>query len=234
MTFGFKALRLYATPRFFHRLKMILKKIIIGEISELSSVVSEALNSSGFPFAVSKTPILDSLGTVVLSGWNLHPAIRYTQHQASQNRRPFLHVNIDGVPIHEVPSQINRFIEMHKTRYLHMMAVAGEENPTFDERVAYIIDSVVLMGRVKAGSGEIESSGGTMGILIEEVLAGLSLREKSEIANLGEDALRLLQMHVEQLMERRSDGILRVADRREIMRRVWLRLRETHRLRVVE
>ena len=93
-------------------------------------------------------------------------------------------------------------------------------------------DRVILMGRVKAGTGEIESSG-TVEVLIEEVLAGLSLREKSEIANLGGDALRLLQLHVDQLTEGRSKEILRMADRREIMRQVWLRLRATHRLRVV-
>lgn len=182
---------------------------------------------------MSKTPVLDSLGTVVLSDWILHPVIKYTEHQASQNKRPFLHINIDGMPIYDIPSQINRFIETYKARYLYMLAVVSEETPTFGERIGYIIDSVILMGRVKAGTGEIESSG-TVVVLIEEVLAGLSLREKSEIANLGEDALRLLQLHVDQLTEGRSKEIMRVADRREIMRQVWLRLRATHRLRVVE
>jgi hypothetical protein len=89
------------------------------------------------------------------------------------------------------------------------------------------------MGHVKAGSEKAEPSG-TIEDLIADVLAGLSLREKSEIANLGEDALRLLQLHVDQLMERKPADVERVAGRREVMRQVWLRLRETHRLRVVE
>ncbi len=212
---------------------MILKKVIIGETADLSSVVSEALNSSGFPFAVSKTPVLDSLGTVALSDWNLHPAVKYTEHQASQNRRPFLHINIDGMPIYDIPARINRFIEAHKTQYLYMLAVASEENATFGEQVGYILDSVILMGRVKAGAGKIENSG-TMDRLIEEVLEGMPLREKAEIANLGEEALRLLHLYVDQLVERKSKEGLPGTDRREIMRQVWLRLRATHRLRVVE
>lgn len=212
---------------------MILKKIIISETAELPGVVTGALDSSGFPYAASKTPVLDSLGTIALSDWNLHPVIKYTEHQASQNRRPFLHINIDGMPIYEIPYQINRFIEFHKAQYLHVLAVASEESTTFGERVGYIIDSVILIGRVKAGTGNIDSSG-TVDVLIAEVLTGLSLREKSEIANLGVDALRLLQLHVDQLVERRPADVERVADRREIMRQVWLRLRETHRLRVVE
>ena len=211
---------------------MILKKIIVGETADLSEIVTEALNSSGFPYAASKTPVLDSLGTIALSDWNLHPVIKYTEHQAAQNRRPFLHINIDGMPIYEIPSQINHFIDFFKTQYLHLIAVASEESTTFGERVGYIIDNVVLMGRVKAGTGKIEGSG-TLDVLVAEVLAGLSLREKSEIANLGEDALRLMQLHVDQLMERRSADVKRAAGRREIMRQVWLRLRETHRLRIV-
>ena len=212
---------------------MILKRIIIDKTLELSSAVSEALTRSGFPFAVSKTPILDSLGTVALSDWNLHPVIRYTERQASQNRRPFLHVDINGIPICDASSKINRFIETHKTRYLYVIAAASEKSPIFAERIGYILDSVILMGQAGENAGEFESSG-TAAALVEAVLAGMSLREKSEIANLGEDALRLLQLHVDQFMEKRSDGIMQGADRREIMRRVWLCLRETHRLRVVE
>ena len=212
---------------------MLLKKIIIGETAEQSGIVTDALDRAGFPCAVSKTPVLDSLGTVALSDWNIHPVIKYTEHQASQNRRPFLHINIDGLPIYEIPAQINSFIEEYRARYLHVIAMASEESAAFGERVGYIIDSVILMGRVKAGTGKIEGSG-TVNDLIDAVLAGLSLRDKSEIANLGEDALRLLQLHVDKLMEKRSADVQRVAGRQEIMRQVWLRLRETHRLRIVD
>ena len=212
---------------------MILKKIIVGETAELSGMVTAALDRAGFPHAASKTPVLDSLGTIALSDWTMPPVIKYTEHQAAQNRRPFMHINIDGMPIYEIPSKINRFIEAHKAQYLHIIAVAGEGSNSFDERVGDIIDNVILMGRVQAGTGKIEGSG-TLDELVFEVLAGLSLREKSEIANLGEDALRLLQLHVDKLMEKRSADVQRVASRQEIMRQVWLRLRETHRLRVVE
>ena len=212
---------------------MILKKIIVSDTSELSGLVTDTLASSGFPYAASKTPVLDSLGTIALSDWNLHPVIKYTEHQASQNRRPFLHVNIDGMPIYEIPSQINHFIEFHKAQYLHVIAVASEESTTFAERIGYILDNVILMGRVKAGNGKIEGSG-TVDDLVAEVLAGLSLREKSEIANLGEDALRLLELHVDQLVEKRAADVERASGRREIIRQAWLCLRETHRLRVVE
>ncbi len=212
---------------------MILKKIIVSETADLSAVVTDVLDVTGFQYAASKTPVLDSMGTIALSDWNLHPVIKYTEHQASQNRRPFLHVNIDGMPIYEIPSQLNRFIEFHKAQYLHVIAVASEESKTFGERVGYILDNVILMGRVKAGTGKIEGSG-TVDDLVTEVLAGLSLREKSEIANLGEDALRLLQLHVDALMERRAADVKRVAGRLEIIRQAWLCLRETHRLRVVE
>lgn len=212
---------------------MILKKIIVSDTSELSGIVADALVGSGFPYAASKTPVLDSLGTIALSDWNLHPVIKYTEHQSSQNRRPFLHVNIDGMPIYEIPFQINHFIEFHKAQYLHVIAVASEESTTFAERLGYILDNVILMGRVKEGTGKIEGSG-TVDGLVAEVLAGLSLREKSEIANLGEDALRLLQLHVDQLVEKRAADVERAAGRREIMRQIWLCLRETHRLRVVE
>ena len=212
---------------------MILKKIIVGETTDPTGSVVNALESSGFPYATSKTPVLDSLGAVALSDWRPHPVIKYTEHQASQNRRPFLHINVDGQPIYEIPSQIHHFIEAHKAQYLHIIAAASEESPTFDERVGYIIDNVILMGQVKSGAGKTATSE-TMEALIAEVLDDLSLREKSEIANLGEDALRLLQLHVDRLMERRSADVERVSGRREILRQVWLRLRETHRLRLVE
>ena len=213
--------------------EMILKKIIVSETADLAEIIVAALDSSGFPCAASKTPVLDSLGTIALSDWNMHPVIKYTEHQASQNRRPFLHINIDGMPIYEIPSEVDRFIEAYKAQYLHMIAVASEESTTFGERVGYILDSTILMGRVKDGTGKIESLG-TMEAPITEVLAGLSLREKSEIANFGTDALRVLHLHVDQLAEKSAADVNGEAGRREIMRQTWLRLRETHRLRVVE
>jgi len=212
---------------------MMLKKIIVGETAEHAGVITAALDRADFPYAASKTPVLDSLGTIALSDWNMHPVIKYTEHQASQNRRPFMHINIDGMPIYEIPPKISRFIDIHKAQYLHILAAASEESTTFGERLGDIIDNVILMGRVQAGTGKIEGSG-TLDELVFEVLAGLSLRDKSEIANLGEDALRLLQLHVDKLMEKRAADVQRVASRQEIMRQVWLRLRETHRLRVVE
>ena len=212
---------------------MILKKIIVGETTDPAGIIVDALDSYGFPYATSKTPVLDSLGSIALSDWNLHPVIKYTEHQASQNRRPFLHINIDGQPIYEIPSQINDFIESYKAQYLHIIAAASEESPTFGERIGYIIDNVILIGRVKAGAGKTATSD-IMEALIAEVLDDLSLREKSEIANLGEDALRLLQLHVDRLIQRRPADVERVSGRREMLRQVWLRLRETHRLRLVE
>ncbi len=212
---------------------MILKKIIIGEPAGPSHVVADALEGNGFPVAASQTPVLDSLGSVALSDWNMHPVIKYTEHQASQSRRPFLHINIDGLTPFEVPYQIQQFIETYRAQYLHLIAAASEKSPTFGERIAVIIDNVILMGQVQSSAGPVERVA-ALEPLAEAVLDGLSLRDKAEIANMGADALRLLQLHVGDLMESKTFGATDVADSREIMGYLWQRLRETHSLRVVD
>jgi hypothetical protein len=75
--------------------------------------------------------------------------------------------------------------------------------------------------------------------LITELLANMSLQDKVYVANLSEQSIHVLESTMENYVKHRLD--LQPSKTREdveeaavILREVWKRLKETHKLRVVK
>lgn len=68
-------------------------------------------------------------------------------------------------------------------------------------------------------------------IIVEEILEDLSLHEKSVIAHMDEMDLSILQAILDRYVE--SKGA-RIKDGKHVLKRVWSRLYESHRLKIVK
>ncbi|HSO20978.1 MAG TPA: hypothetical protein VLT88_16045 [Desulfosarcina sp.] len=67
--------------------------------------------------------------------------------------------------------------------------------------------------------------------IVADILEAMSLKEKALIANLGEESLPYLQYAFDIYISRQIGDDSRTG--RDVMHRVWQRLQETHRLRLV-
>ena len=67
--------------------------------------------------------------------------------------------------------------------------------------------------------------------IVEEILEDLSLHEKNVIANMDEADLSILQVTLDRYVEGKGS---RINDGKNILKRIWSRLYESHRLKVVK
>lgn len=67
--------------------------------------------------------------------------------------------------------------------------------------------------------------------IVEEILEDLSLHEKSVIANMNETDLSILQAVLDRYVEGKGS---RIKDGKHVLKRVWSRLYESHRLKIVK
>lgn len=67
--------------------------------------------------------------------------------------------------------------------------------------------------------------------IVEEILEDLSLHEKSIIANMNEMDLSILQAVLDRYVEGKGS---RIKDGKHVLKRVWSRFYESHRLKVIQ
>ena len=67
--------------------------------------------------------------------------------------------------------------------------------------------------------------------IVEEIMEELTLKEKNIIANMNELDIDILEAMVERHVKGKGD---RIKDGKHVIKRIWVQLYESHRLRVVE
>ena len=67
--------------------------------------------------------------------------------------------------------------------------------------------------------------------IVADILSGMSLKEKSLIAHMDEKSLPYLQYAFDVYISKGAEDDQEIG--REIMKRVWQELQETHRIRIV-
>jgi hypothetical protein len=70
--------------------------------------------------------------------------------------------------------------------------------------------------------------------VVEEIISGLSLDERVKIANLDEDDIELLQYVFDVYVRSKVGDDIDIDDAKDIMNRLWERLKKTQRLRVIK
>ena len=70
--------------------------------------------------------------------------------------------------------------------------------------------------------------------IVDEIVAGLPLNEKTFFSNLDEEGVKILQIAFDLYIKSKTGAEPDDDESNDIMNELWKRLQETHRLRVVK
>ena len=98
--------------------------------------------------------VIDSDGTVIISHGELCGGADYSQKMTEKHIRPCLHINLNGVPVFMASSKINTWIIENDIEIMNVTGSRVSEDSDIYRDTMYIIEGVILLGSVKAKSGE--------------------------------------------------------------------------------
>jgi hypothetical protein len=152
--------------------------------------------------------VIDSDGTVIISHGNLTGGADYSQKMTEKHNRPCLHINLNEVPDFMASSKINTWIIENDIEIMNVTGSRVIEDSDIYRDTMYIIEGVILLGLVKAKSGEYVTDYDrkdfskmvfmppkTVDEAVERLLSDLDLEIRVKIANM--DLNNLASVHSE-------------------------------------
>ena len=207
--------------------------------------------------------VIDSNGTLIISHGDLSEGSDYTRKMAVKHHRPWLHIDLNKIPAFKAATQICSWIDENNIEILNVAGPRASKDSRIYGAVLKLIESVhylELMGtaRPQAVNSQIQSraSAGkhpdTVQEAIEILIADLPLKEKATIANLTEDELITLNANLGRYImdkfglwsgnEKLMESCLELANyplhdeddaAAVIVKELWLKLKQSHKLRIV-
>jgi len=132
-------------------------------------------------------------------------------------------------------SEINSWIIEHGIEVLNVAGSRASKDPEIYKEVFHIVEGAVLLGLVKvnAGGNLNDYKMDDIDKIIEEIISELPLGEKVSMANMNKEAVEVLQS-VFDLYIKNKIGSESEEEYTVIMKALWERLQDTHRLRVIK
>ena len=203
--------------------------------------------------------ILDSAGTVIFSHGSLTGCSKLTQKLAQKHNRPCLHVNFNEVPDYNAVFIVRKWMYENNVETLNVAGPRASGDSQIYDAVYRVIKGVFWTDRIKGQNQHNDKldksldNPRTVDEAVEQILADFPLRDQVETAILTEEDLAILQAVLANYIGDKLDEwsfskelyndciskadheLLDEADTATIiLRELWERLRETHRLRVVK
>jgi hypothetical protein len=195
--------------------------------------------------------VLEADGTLTFSRGAPSGQIKYARKIALQYKRHFLFINLNKTITYDASFSILSWVKQHNIENLN---VAGQETPE-DEKMYSDVFRTLEMAYVmhKAERLKSDKHPKTMEAAIDRLTKALSLKEKTTLANMAETKLSTLHFNLGEYIRNEfclwSGNVELMASCRLIAKRadihqdeatsmiikeLWKRLRQTHRLRVVK
>jgi hypothetical protein len=201
--------------------------------------------------------VIDSDGTVILSHGPLKGGSKLTQKLAHQHNKPCLHIDLNEIPDFNAVFLVRKWMYKNDVEVLNVAGSRASKDPEIYKRVFDIIKGVFWTDRIKGQNsdepGELPGKVNTVDEAVDRILVEFPLRDQVETANITEEDLAILQAVLakyisdklnewtvsrklyEDCQEKADGELLDEADAATvILRDLWNRLRETHRLRVAK
>jgi len=201
--------------------------------------------------------VIDSDGTMILTHGKLTGGSQYTQDMARKHDRPCLHVNLKTTAAFAAVKAVNYWMERHKIKVLNVAGSRESEDPKIYQAVRRILSSVLHMNSLSKEMPDPQRAAPLIPATVEEAVEDLATRMKlldlATIAKMDEEELGLLQATLGRYIRNRyglwtGNKALLESSRRllgnekaspdeasaRIIRELWIRLRETNRLRVIK
>ncbi len=207
--------------------------------------------------------VIDSDGTLIISHGLLTGGSEFTREMAIQHNRPWLHVDLNKSIAFHAAQEIRSWIKEHKIGVLNVAGPRASKNKKIYKAAADALETAFYLDII-GNSGSDFAAGSFAGMekdslprtvdqAVDKLLAKLSLREKTMIANIPEENLQNLYHSLEEYM--RNEFMLWLENKElmqscrslsgkhdldvynaalVIIKALWLRLRKTNVLRIVK
>jgi len=179
--------------------------------------------------------VIDSDGTLIITHGKLTGGSKLTQTVAKKHDRPCIHINLNETLLFMASSEINYWIIGNSIEVLNVAGSRARKDPEIYKNAFYIVKGAVLLGLVKASASDNLNDYQVDDIdqIVEEIISELPLGEKVSMANMNKEAVEILQS-VFDVYIRNKIGSEHEEEYTVIMKALWERLQETHRLRAIK
>lgn len=208
--------------------------------------------------------VIDSSGTLIISHGPLTEGSEYTRQMAIKHHRPWLHIDLNKIPAFKSATLISSWINKNKIEILNVAGPRASKDRQIYAAVIKLIESVHYLQLLKTSRPEegdlknhdrndFKNQPQTVYEAVEMLVAQLPLKQKATIANMAESELIKLNTSLgryvlnkfglwsgnEKLVEScstKSNYPLHNEDDAAavIVKELWRKLKETHKLRVIK
>ena len=208
--------------------------------------------------------VIDSNGTLIISHGQLIEGSDYTRKMAIKHQRPWLHVDLNQTPAFKAAALIHSWIEENAIEILNVAGPRASKDNQIYRAVFKLIESLHYLGLMNTARPEalkfrnhIHNSAArqpkTVQEAIERLIDELPLKEKITIANMLEEELIKMNANLSRFIlekfglwsgnEKLVESCLAAANyplhdeddaAAVIVKELWQKLRQTHKLRIVK
>jgi hypothetical protein len=208
--------------------------------------------------------VIDSDGTLIITRGSLTEGSEYTRSMAMKHNRPWLHIDLNKKPKFHAATIIMTWIEENGVEILNIAGSRASKDPAIYSDVINIIENVYYLGLIKNSAPgsyvhELQmlrktyTPPETAKKAMEHLDSQMSLKAKTTIANMTERELMNLNASLGRYIRDKfallagNEKLMkscRSMSRREtlnedeasafIIKKLWKKLRTTHKLRVVK
>jgi len=215
--------------------------------------------TTGYPERTEKN-VIDSDGTVILSHGKLAGGSEYTRKMAIKHGRPWIHFDLNQTSEFNAAMMLAKWARKNHIEVLNVAGPRASHDPGIYKATTDIIESAVFLTQISDNPPESvkplpeePNSPKTVHEAVCRLAAGLPLKDRTAIANMTEGELGTLHVRLgdyirntfglgpgnEELMAScRFVSKKAIGDEAEatqvIIRALWDKLRETHKLRVIK
>ena len=202
---------------------MTLKKIISGGLTDTERTALKVARHSAMACEVSIDPVRDADGILIITSGPFTFQLKKIGDDFVRQKKPVLHLNLKETPAHNAPYAVNPWIETNAIETLYVTGPNRFDTPDIVESTRLVLNGLLIFNE-KPDPEETES-------IVAEILADLPLRENSVVANMNTIEMDTLQAILDRYVEGKG---IRIRDGKGVMKTVWNRLQESHRLKLVE
>ena len=222
----------------------------------------QEMPTGGYPARTEKN-VMEADGTLIISHGKLYGGSALTRKMAMKHGKPWYHADLNKLPTFQAAMIIDDWISENGIEILNVAGPRASDDPTIYGLVTVILELVLNLSKVKDDTPELPDvieakvpmtpdQPKTIEEAVKFLISKLSLRDKSAIARLSAADLGNLHLTLglytrNQLLYPRNDTLLEACRQESqdkylhwdqasgvIIKKLWEKLRDTHRLRVVE
>ena len=158
--------------------------------------------------------VVDSDGTLIISHGNLTGGSDYTKEMALHHERPFLHIDLNETIAFQAAKRIRSWISEKGIKILNVAGPRASKDPNIYQSTVDILETAFYIDTIQSNMPDQstindrpqakvknESFPQTIDQAVEKLLAKLSLRDKTMIANIPGDNLTDLYSFLEENLQ---------------------------------